>query len=299
MSDSLLARAAEHWSQPSTAPARSRWWQSRSVCRHINQRYCGTPAEGTHGGDIELLRKIAGGTRLERGISIGCGSGYHELKLLEADVVGHFTLYEISEKRAADALQSARAMGLQDRVSIQVKDAIAEAPGPACDLVYWKDALHHMLDARAAVFWSWQALKPGGIFFANEFVGPTHMQYTDRQLDLAEKVRRSLPEKYLVDPRQPSKRVPMRRTRPDLATFLSVDPTECADSSNILPAIRAFFPEAMVLPTGGVVYMLALNEILSNIHETEDAALLQVLMLADDLCIEAGETLYAVAHARR
>lgn len=124
------------------------------------------------------------------------------------------------------------------------------------------------------------------------------MQYTDRQLDMAEKVRKSLPARCLVNPRHPDTQFPVRRRRPDVAALIAADPTECADSSQILPAIRDVFPNATVVPTGGVVYMMALEQLLANIDETEDAALLQLLLLADDLCIEAGETLYAVAHAR-
>lgn len=298
-SNAILEKAAKHWSEHKTDPKRLRWWQSPAICRHINMRFSGVAAEGTHGGDIELLRKISEGVKFESGVSVGCGNGFHELKLLEAGIVEHFTLFEISQTRADQAWHKASLTGLGHRVSVRVADAFSEPALPQYDLVYWKDALHHMLDARAAVHWSWRMLKPGGVFFANDFVGPAYMQYTDRQLDLAEKVRLSLPEKYLVDPVDRSRLVPVRRRRPNLKSFLEIDPTECADSENIVPSIRELFPGATVFPTGGIVYMLALNDILANIHEDEDATLLRSLMLADDLCIEAGETLYSVAHGRR
>lgn len=164
MTDPLLAQAAQHWSRVVPTPARAHWWQSQRICGHINQRYCGVPAAGTHGGDIELLRRVSGGVRLERAVSVGCGLAFHELKLIEAGVVGHFTLFEISQARADQALASSRRMGLADRISVHVgEDAMADRPGAAYDLVYWKDALHHMFDARAAVQWSRRVLKPGGL----------------------------------------------------------------------------------------------------------------------------------------
>lgn len=295
--DPRLAKAAEHWSKPTTNKARRRWWESKLICRDINYRYCGKRVDGTDGGDIELLKQISVGRPLARAVSVGCGNAFHELRLLQAGVVGEFELYELSQSRADEAMEKARAMGVAERVRLHVSDAFAAPPAPTFDLVYWKDALHHMFDAQAAVRWSAQVLKPRGIFFMNEFVGPTHMQYTDRQLELAERARRALPARYLANPDDPSKQVPYRRTRPQLQALLDTDPSECADSANILPALRSTFPNATVIPTGGVVYMLSLNDILANLDEQADEQLLRSMMLADELCAEAGETLYAVAFA--
>ena len=90
------------------------------------------------------------------------------------------------------------------------------------DLVYWKDALHHMISARIAVEWSDSVLLKGGIFYMNDFVGPTYMQYSDRQLDMAEKIRSALPERYLIDPNDTSKILPNRRSRQTLLNALTV-----------------------------------------------------------------------------
>jgi hypothetical protein len=103
----------------------------------------------------------------------------------------------------------------------------------------------------------------------------------------------------LVDPRNRTQQVSYRRTRATVAAMMASDPTECADSSAILPAVRRTFPDVTVIPTGGVVYMLALADILANLDEVKHAELLRALMVADDLCIEAGETLYSVAFAQR
>jgi SAM-dependent methyltransferase len=294
-----LTVASNHWSRQNTGPSRTRWWESHLIVSHINRNYCGRAVRGTDGGDIELLRRTAGGRQFQRGVSVGCGGAYHEIRLIESGVVAAFDLFEISSVRAQQARERAEAAGVGDRVEIQVADAFADRVVPKYDLVYWKDALHHMVDAHRAVHWSWNSLHSGGVFFMNEFVGPTQMQYTERQLDFAERVRASLPERYLVNPHHPDDQVPLRRVRPDVKALLETDPTECADSGNIIPAVRSEFPEATVKLTGGIVYMLALNDILANFDETEDEALLRAMMLADDLCVEAGESLYAVAHARK
>ena len=299
LSSEQLAIASTRWSRHNAGPSRTRWWESQLVVSHINRNYCGIAARGTDGGDIEFLRQRAEGRRFLRGVSVGCGSAYHEIRLIEAGVVAAFDLFEITPSRAEEARKRAETAGVGDRVQVHVADVFAEPATPKYDLVYWKDALHHMADAHGAINWSWDHLHSGGVFFMNEFVGPTQMQYTDRQLDLAERVRASLPDCYLVNPHRPAHPVPLRRVRPNPRRLLEVDPSECADSSNILPAVRARFPEATIKLTGGIVYMLALNDILANFDEVKDEALLRAMMLADDLCIEVGESLYAVAFARR
>ena len=71
----------------------------------------------------------------------------------------------------------------------------------------------------------------------NDFVGLSYMQYSDRQLDMAEKIRSALPERYLIDPNDTSKILPNRVSRPDIAGLIAIDPTECVDSGNISQSI--------------------------------------------------------------
>jgi SAM-dependent methyltransferase len=290
----LQARIAEHWSKPQLIPGKSRWWHSPFVIRWINRNYCGALVEGTDGGDIELLKQIGGPYPLA--VSVGCGAAHHEIQLLRAGLVRHFELYELSETRAANAMERAASLGLEHRITVHTSDAFADPVEPKYDLVYWKDALHHMLGAREAVEWSRDVLKTGGIFFANDFTGETRMQYSDRQMDFAERARAWLPKVYLVHPTDGSQ-VPLRPPRLNPDTLRADDPSECADSAAILPAIRSVFPSAAIIPTGGVVYLIALHDILANF--AEDDPLLPAMMTMDDLCIEAGESLYSVAWARK
>jgi SAM-dependent methyltransferase len=292
----LQKRATEYWSQPQTAPPRTRWWQSRTIVRHINKRICGLEVDGTEGGDIELIGQISRREMLRRAVSIGCGNAHHELKLLASGVVGHFVVYENAEPRVEEARHKAIQLGLSGRIEVRTTDAFKDPVGEGYDLVYWKDALHHMFDVPAAVAWSHAVLRPNGLFYMNDFVGPSRMQYTARQLDLAERARASLSARCLVDPHNPAgPPLPLRRVRPKIEAMLSTDPSECADSERILSAVTQWFPGATVKPTGGVVYGLALSDVLANLDEESDGALIKAMMLADDLCIEAGETLYAVA----
>ncbi|HEX8609670.1 MAG TPA: class I SAM-dependent methyltransferase [Telluria sp.] len=294
-----MAQTAAHWNAPPPLPLRTRWWQSKAIVRHINRRIAGEESDGTAGGDLALLRAQNGGAAFGRAISVGCGVAYHELQLLQAGVVTHFDLVEIAESRVAAIHAAAARMGLSARISVSSVDPFAAAAPEQYDLVYWRDALHHMNPTLDAVAWSRRVLKTGGLFYMHECVAPSYMQWSEHQLDLAERVRRMLPARYLADPHQPERLVPLRRTRPTIAGMRAADPSECIDSANILPSVRAVFPEAAIVPAGGIVYMLALNDILANLDEERDDGLLAALLTIDDMYCDAGEFVYAVAHARK
>ncbi len=301
--DDRTAKVVAHWSQnlgvKRPGESRTQWWEFDIICRHINKRICGVESSGTLGGDLELLKILSKGRPFQRAISVGCGIAGHEIGLLSSGIVERFDLYEISPARADKARLRARQAQVGDRANVVESDAFVEENIGQYDLVYWKDSLHHMFDAADAVAWSKRFLKVGGVFYMNDFVGPTRMQYTARQLEMAAKVRGALPAWCLAHPTDPALTLPVRRMAPLLKHMLAADPSECADSERIMPAVQVFFPEATIVPAGGLVYMLALGGILANMDEQRDVDLFRAMLLADDLCAEAGESLYAVAHATK
>jgi ubiquinone/menaquinone biosynthesis C-methylase UbiE len=101
-----------------------------------------------------VIAKLAGGKKLRRAVSVGCGDGAMEMKLVAAGVVNSFDLYEITPLRIQMGLERAREMGVVDRVRFHEADAFQECKTTDYDLVYWNNALHHMLDADAAIAWS-------------------------------------------------------------------------------------------------------------------------------------------------
>lgn len=79
--------------------------------------------------------------------------------------------------------------------------------------------------------------------------------------------------------------------------MMETDPTEAADSARILGAVRTMFPDAEVIPTGWIIYHMALDDILSSFDEHLDAPLLQSLLLLNEILAVNGQTHYAVALA--
>lgn len=307
MDDSTKQRISEHWAQRTEAPKPSRinWWESKMVRQHINTLVSGSKSETTGQGLIDRVKKLTDRKPFELGVSVGCGIATKELRLMEQGVVNRFILFELSDTRIEKAKELAEKKGLLDRVEFRNDDAFTAFGPDSFDFVHWDNSLHHMFDVVESLRWSHTILRSGGMFYMNDFVGPTRWQWSDKSLDLIARVRGILPERMLKDPWYPEHHdTPMLRKRIDRKTperIMRDDPSEAADSGRILEAVRQFFPHAEITRTGGVIYHTGLSHIYHNIDETndDDRAILQLLLLIDELCLDVPgiECHYATALA--
>lgn len=298
MSKDIIDKAAQHWSKISSTPQiRKRWWQSKSIIRHINKVVCGEPINGFGAGLKKLAKTKISNRKLKRGISIGCGNGAKEMVLIEQGIVEFFDLFEISEVRVAQGKDLAYKKGLDNKIKFHTHDPFKLDLKNSYDLVYWDNSLHHMLNVDDAVKWTYEVLRSQGMLLMDDFVGPSRFQWTDRSMEFASKIREILPEKYLKNPDNPSKLLSRKILRPNIKTLIQHDPTEAADSDRIIPSILKYFPNADLKFTGGCIYHLALNDVLANIDEEEDSILLELILLTDEALSYIGENHYAVCIA--
>jgi SAM-dependent methyltransferase len=220
-----------------------------------------------------------------------------EMKLLRHGIVRSFDLYELAETRIAAGRELAKKQKLENRVRFIQGDAFDLAnEAQSYDMVHWNNSLHHMLNVEHAIEWSWKVLKPGGLFYMDDFVGPDRFQWTPTMLLAATAVRQSLPDRFLINPQTPSAMLPRVVQNVDPVKLRQSDPSEAADSSRILDCVKRHFPGADIILTGGVIYHLALSDLLANFRD-EDLPVLERLLIVDDMCTAMGETLYAIALA--
>jgi SAM-dependent methyltransferase len=295
------AKIGSHWStQYSKASTLiSRWWESEYIIQRINRRVCGEPLPGLTSGLHRLaLQHFADRLPFARGVSVGCGTGGKERNVIEIGLVQHFTLFELSAVAVERGRVQAAEAGLSDKMTFRTEDGLeAETREAVYDFVYWNNSLHHMFDVKAALEWSLRVLRKGGVLLMDDFVGPTRMQWSDQLLEINTSVRQALPSQYLRNPVRPDQMLSTAVGRPSAAAIMLVDPSECADSANILPELMRIFPESWVKKTGGGIYHLGLNDVLHNIVAAQDYGLLEKILEIDDQCAEMGETHYAVAIA--
>ena len=298
-------KIGNYWSQKTAQKKPSyNWWSCPQVIRHLNRRVCGQEVDGVGRGLYEKANTLLNGKKLRLGISVGCGNGLKEMKLIQWGLVEKFICFELSQERIIQGKKEAKKRALSDAIEFRCEDAFLTSDLQPADLVHWNNSLHHMPDTFQAVIWSKKMLKSGGLFLMDDYVGPNYIQFTDRSLELASQVRKGFPQKYLVHPCSSLEKTVLVDTqcqRTDRAKVIAKDPSEAADAENILPAIDRIFPQAEVTRTGGIVYFIALPPLYGNFdRENElDNAFLERCLFLDELYthLYPNETLYATAIA--
>lgn len=273
------------------------WWNNPFIVMKVNEIVCGQQLEGRDQGLIFLLKKrYSNLLPLSKGVSVGCGNASKEILLLQNGIAEHFDLFELSKKRIAEGIKHAEKVGLSERMNFIYGDAFEIVKNKDLyDLVVWCDSLHHMPDVDKALHWSRYILRKGGMLYLSDYVGPNRLQWTERTLKMAKKIRRILDPRFLIERNQPFYYPPAEINAPNIEELVVRDPSEAWDSERIIPSIEKHFPEAEIYPMGGVVYFAALNNCIRNFHPKKDRGILEFLMLKDKMFMKAGETLYAAA----
>ena len=276
------------------------WWTNRMVIRDINRRVIGTPHAEISRGATELGARLTEGRPRRLGLSVGCGNGAKEITLIRSGFVERMLCYDLAETRIAQAEARAAEFGISERIEFHVADAFARHHAPAFDFVYWNNSLHHMFDVPAALAWSRDVLRPGGLLLIDEYVGASRMRFSDETLDYANAIRGLLPERILPADRRTAEHVLSREW---FAARIARDPSEAVDAGRTLQAVADLFEAPVIRPTGGAVYFVALNGLFGHFDmaEPQDRTLLAHLLRLDEIHAAARpqETIYAVAAAIR
>ena len=219
------------------------------VVTRVNQLVGETDSEAWGAGLLARLRaNYSAVLPFKRGISVACGNGLIELDLVRRGIVDRFECFDFAEQRIAVGRQRAEQAGLGDRVHYHATDAFAEVTGEGgFDFVHWRNAIHHMLDTRAAIEWSARCLSSGGVLYLDDYVGASRFQYPDAQMDVFNEVYAALPRRFLARRDPKAGFYPRRMARPVEADVIRVDPSEAADSENIMPALMETFPDADIV----------------------------------------------------
>lgn len=274
------------------------WWGNSIVQRHVNRLICGKPLAGGGAGVRERMKSILNGAHgFERAVSIGCGTAEKELRLISEGIVGHFDLYELSEKRASVGLAKAKAAEIESQVTFCVQDAFQQQQSERYDLVYWDNSLHHMMDVDEAVAWSKACLRPGGWLVMNDFVGPSRFQWDDYNIEICNRIRSMLPEHYFRRPGDDSAMFKRLISRPTPEKIIALDPSEAADSTRIIPSLNKYFPGAIISPTGGAIYHIGFAGLYGNMDMSDqyDRGIVDWMLLVDEVLMRQGLTHYAFA----
>lgn len=160
---------------------------------------------------------------LDRGISIGCGTGALERNLRMLRVCDRIDAFDVSRESIRDARKNARAEKM-DGIRYRVADCDRiRLPRERYDIAFFHGSLHHISDPHRMLEEVRRSLKPHGLLYIDDYVGPSRDEWSDEHLVDARAMWETLPEELRLQPVNP----PLDWQ----------DPSEMIASSTIRPAI--------------------------------------------------------------
>ncbi len=273
-----LQRLAVHrfWNAAHARGGIATWLAEPAVRRCLNRRITGSPDLWP----IDWLARDVVRRPLPRALSLGCGEGALERDLMSKRLCESLVGLDISEGALELARRQARAAG-HDNLRYARADLDRLRLEPASfDAVFVHQALHHVRELEACLDQVAQSLEPGGLFYADEYVGPSRHQWRRELLAAAEEVFQGLPK------------AARRRRRLQLPVDWR-DPSEAVRSAEIVPLIAECFEVRERRDYGGNLFAVVYPHLrLERLDPAARQEVLARLIAGEDELLAAGAPSY-------
>jgi SAM-dependent methyltransferase len=265
-------KTSAYWDQAELSP--SNWWNIPLVRQRWKEKVSGH-------GDTDypeyVRQKYLEGKKGLRMLSPGCGTGSHELHFTGFEEIAHIDALDISQESIALARKKAG-----EKINYFVADfhfwlEQAVKKGKKYDLVLFHSSLHHFSGLSSLLPLVESLLAKDGLLLIHEYVGPDRMMWTREQMKEADRLLKSLPDKYRT--RWRSERTKKKHYRPGLIRTLLTDPSESVESGSILPLLHKSFRVVEEKPLGGNILHLLLKDISHHFSGQDPRAEEQLLRL--------------------
>ncbi len=267
------AAAREFWDAGAPGEPEDRYWGSQPLVRRaINRRVTGDPNRWP----MEWFAQKYVPAAVPLGLSVGCGTGLLERDVFLKGICERIEGVDFSPEAIAEARRGAEEAGLARRLDYRVEDINAiRLPRARYDIVFFHGSLHHIRNVEGVMEEVRAALKPGGLIFLDEYMGPSRSEWSDAQWGFARSAFDALPADL--------------KNRSELAIPLPMDdPSESIRSSAILPAAKRLFEVLEDRPYGGnILWFVFPCMDIARLREDETGALSRLIALEDHL-LEKG-----------
>lgn len=261
--------AREFWDAGAPGEPEDRYWGAQPLVRRaINRRVTGDPNRWP----MEWFADKYVPAALPLGLSVGCGTGLLERDVLLKGICERVEGVDFSPEAITEARRDAEEGGLGRRLAYRVEDINAiRLPRAAYDIVFFHGSLHHIRNVERVLEEVHAALKPGGLLFLDEYMGPSRSEWPGADWGFARSAFDGLPGEL--------------KNRPELAIPLPMDdPSESVRSSAILPAVRRLFSVLEDRPYGGNVLWFVFPCLdMARLREDRTGALSRLIGLEDHL----------------
>lgn len=243
--------------------------------------------------DYFVSKYLTDSTNL-RLLSVGCGDGARERKFAKYSTFSLIEGIDIASKLVNEARDLALLQNFNN-LKYYVDDFLAhDFRSESYDIVLFNSSLHHFNNIdnllKSKVF---PLLKKDGFLIVFEYAGPKRLQWTNLQLQNANRILKEIPVKYKY--RVNSKSIKHKIYRPGLLRMFLVDPSEAIDSESILPSLHKYFNIVEEKKVGTDILHILLKDISHNFlsKDAETQNLLSHLFEQEDEYLrETGKSDY-------
>jgi len=252
------------------------WLQHPVARRAINLRVTGDPELST----VSWFKSKFVPEPVADCLALGCGHGVFDRHAIEFGIARRVLAIDISHGAIEAARRAAEQAGLAEHIEYKVGDINElELPPVAYDLIVAMSSIHHVTALESLFGQCTQALKPGGLLFMDEYIGPTRFQTPPALRELIDGLLRSLPERYRLNLFSNDGSTKDEYTVPTVEQAIFVDPSEAARSAEIMTVLREYFEIIEYRPYGGGIQHQLFSGIMGNFdpEDEHDVALLKAI----------------------
>jgi SAM-dependent methyltransferase len=199
-----------------------------------------------------------------RGCMLGCNEGMPEIQFLDSGLFESVEVHDIAGGLLEKQRHRIRELGIESIRYIRADLNRHMFEPSVYDVVFSWGTIHHVADLDHLFTQVRRALKPGGMLIARDYVGPSRLQFTDRQLAVANVLLKCIPEKYRRTANGSAK---IREVRMSEGHYRRTDPSEAASSQDLLAIMRKRFTFDLFRETGGALLHPLLNGIAGNFEK--------------------------------
>src|SRR5881296_2786537 len=219
-----------------------------------------------------LERYLRGKMPVERALTLGSGVGELERGLCQYGFARFHEGLDLSDEAVQIATQTAQSAGF-DHIRYRTADLnTVVLAGASYDMIFGVSSIRHVENLEHLFSQVQRAIKPGGYFFLDEFVGPSRFQWTDVQIQIMNDQLQQLPKHLcrLISDRAKFKERVIRKSLPYMA---AADPSEAVRSSEIVPLLAEYFRILEIKGYGGAILHELLYDIAGNFCEENPGSL--------------------------
>jgi 2-polyprenyl-3-methyl-5-hydroxy-6-metoxy-1,4-benzoquinol methylase len=280
-------RIADYWATDHKINRPRSWLEHPVILRHVHERVTGDASVN----GIQWFQRAFLPVPVDAALSLGCGLGAFERDAIRMNIADRFSASDVSHGAIETAKREAANAGMMSRISYEVLDLNTdELAHAAYDVVFGLSCIHHILELDHAFEQIRRSLKPGGLLYVDEYIGPRQFQTEPHVTAIINRELATLPESYrkslFIDGHIISSYTPS-----PISHFETHDPSEAIRSDEIVVKLAKRFDILEYRPYGGAILHMLLSGIAGNFspEKPEDVALLNRFLILERELEDSGK----------